>query len=98
MNKKILFLFITAILIFTETVNPQTSIGGHLGGGVISSNSPNEFSFTSSLFIETYLSQKDLLSTRLTFFYAGDFNQLLLKSSRIRYYPFIMNGLSLELS
>ena len=95
-TEKISFLFITIImLISTENVHSQTSIGGHLGGGFISSNSPNEFSFTSSLFIETYLSQEDLLSSRLTFFYAGDFNMLLLKSSRIRYYPFI-RGISLK--
>ena len=96
MKKKISLIIITIImLIFTKDVFSQTSIGGHLGGGAISANSPNEFSFTASLFIETYLSQEDLLSTRLTFFYAGDFNLLLLRSSTIRYYPFI-RGISLK--
>jgi hypothetical protein len=95
MKRKISLLCIIAMLVFSGIVFSQTSIGGHLGGGVISANSPNEFSFTSSLFIETYLSQENLLSTRLTFFYAGDFNMLLLKSSTIRYYPFI-RGISLK--
>jgi hypothetical protein len=85
MKKKIFLILIVLMLTFSKDVFSQMSIGGHFGGGVISANSPNELSFTSSLFIETYLSREDLLSTRLTFFYAGDFNLLLLRSSTIKY-------------
>ena len=95
--KKKLYLFFIVIIMLTlnEEAFSQTSAGGYIGGGVISSNSPNEFSFTSSLFIETYLSKENFLSTRLSFFYAGDFNLLLLRSSTKRYYPFI-KGISLK--
>jgi len=66
----------------------EVSIGGYIGGGIISANSPNEEAFASSVFIEAYLDPADYISTRLSFIYATDFNSII-PESRNQYYPSI---------
>lgn len=69
------------------------SVGATLGGGLISDNSPNVSSYTTSLFIESPLLY-NTISLRLSFLYAADYNQILPNSTTI-YNPFI-KGASLK--
>ena len=64
----------------------EVSAGINAGGGFITANSPNEEAFTSSVFIEAYLSPEDYISIRLGFIYAADINSIV-PGSRRQYYP-----------
>ena len=89
-------LTIVAILIFFSNVPAQSGIGvgGYLGGGVISGDSPNQSAFTSSVFFEFKTPFSDNILPRISFFYAQDFNRLLPESTN-KYFPFL-KGISLK--
>jgi len=84
------FLVLFVCLLFSNEVLPQESlsIGGYLGGGVISGNTASTGSFASSLFVEVDPGLYKDLSFRLTFLYDTDFNSILPNTTK-RYYPFI---------
>ena len=66
---KKLILFSLIILFAATAINAQSfSVGGFLGGGVIKSNSPNEGSFTSSLFVD-FAPPLSSVTYRLSFLY-----------------------------
>lgn len=89
MNKKILTSFAVAFLI-SVNLNAQAdfSIGGYIGGGSISSNSPSEGSFGTSFFIQADLPLFAEVFPRLSFIYARDFSSLL-PDTRQTYYPYL---------
>jgi opacity protein-like surface antigen len=91
-------LTIITILIFFSITQAQSGIGvgGYLGGGVISGDSPNQSAFTSSMFFEFKTPFSDNILPRISFFYAQDFNKLLPESSNTsKYFPFL-KGISLK--
>jgi hypothetical protein len=98
--KKIIYRFllteILLVIIFSINANAQTGfgVGGYLGGGVISGDSPNQSAFTSSIFCEFKTPFSDNILPRVSFFYAQDFNRLLPESTN-RYFPFL-KGISLK--
>ena len=95
MIKNFYFIFIFILSLNTCSYSQiEASAGVYTGGGVISSNSPGQTVFTSSVFIEAYLNPMDYLSARLSFIYATDFNSLI-PESKSQYYPFI-KGVSLK--
>lgn len=94
MENKFVIVLLLVLLGGISYSQPELSIGAYAGGGVISANSPNEGAFTSSVFIEAYLSPFDYLTTRLSFIYATDFNSIV-PESRNRYYPSV-KGVSLK--
>ena len=89
-------LTIVTILIFFNNTPAQTGVGvgGYLGGGVISGDSPNQSAFTSSVFFEFKTPFSDNILPRISFFYAQDFNRLLPESTN-KYFPFL-KGISLK--
>jgi hypothetical protein len=89
--KRKLFTIIILFLVFTKTWGQ--SAGVSLGGGIISSNSPNISSYSTSLFIESPILFNSF-SIRLSFLYDADYNQILPNSTNI-YNPFI-KGISLK--
>ncbi len=89
MIKKIVATIFLVFSIYSNSFSQiEASIGGYVGGGIISANSPNEETFASSVFIESYLDPADYISTRLSFIYATDFNSII-PESRNQYYPSI---------
>jgi hypothetical protein len=83
-------------IIFSGRIFAQGNIGvgGYLGGGVISGNSPNQSAFTSSLFFEFKTPFSEDIIPRISFIYAQDFNRLLPGATN-KYFPFI-KGISLK--
>ncbi len=94
-RKQIFFLFFLFFLI-SSNVNAQVrnGIGASLGGGVLSGNSPNQTSFSASLFLESNLFFTKDVITRLSFLYSADIDQIF-TAGRKNYYPFL-KGISLE--
>src|ERR1035437_9779846 len=84
--------FIIILLAVYMNIRGQ-SAGVSLGGGLISSNSPNVSSFSTTLFLESPILFNSF-SIRLSFLYAADYNQIL-PNSTIQYNPFI-KGVSLK--
>ena len=70
------------------------SIGVTLGGGFISSNSPDISSFTSTLFFNSPPLFNNFFSIRLSLLYNADYNQILPNTTN-QYNPFI-KGISLK--
>jgi len=89
-------LIIVAVITFFSNAPAQSGIGvgGYLGGGVISGDSPNQSAFTSSLFFELKTPLSDNILPRVSFIYAQDFNRLLPESTN-KYFPFL-KGISLK--
>ena len=87
--KKILVIII--ITVFAKTWGQ--SAGATIGGGLISSNSPNVSAYTSSIFIETPIIY-NAISLRLSFLYAADYNQILPNSTNV--YNSFVKGVSLK--
>lgn len=87
-------LALTLIINFGTNSQTYKSIGGYLGGGFISSNSPDLGAFSSSIFFETGPVFTEGLSMRLSFIYTGDF-EMIIPDSRNVYSPF-MKGFSLK--
>ena len=89
MNNKLLLF--TAFLIWCADFSfsqSELNIGAAAGAGFISSNSPNEGAFTSSIFVGGYLNPGDYISTRIGFLYATDLNSIVPGSNK-QYYPSI---------
>jgi hypothetical protein len=89
-------IFISIIVLFVLLLFPNEllaqeslSFGGYLGGGVISGNTADKGSFSSSLFFEVDPGFYKDLSLRFSFMYHTDFNSILPNSTK-RYYPFIL--------
>ncbi|HSH64438.1 MAG TPA: hypothetical protein VLB84_01250, partial [Bacteroidia bacterium] len=73
--------------LFTGNFKAQDiGIGGYLGGGFIGGESPNIGSFNTSLFADFPFINKQFYP-RLTFIYAGDFDNIL-PGTRYDYFPF----------
>jgi len=89
--KKKLILIIFLLAVITKIYGQ--SVGISLGGGLISSNSPNISSYATSLFIESPILFNSF-SIRLSFLYDADYNQILPNSTNL-YNPFI-KGMSLK--
>src|SRR3990170_7465963 len=75
MLTKNLIIFLFAFLLLPKELLPQESIsfGGYLGGGVISGNTTDKGSFSSSFFFEVDPGFYKDLSIRLSFLYDTDF-------------------------
>lgn len=78
------------LLLFPNELLAQESlsIGGYLGGGVISGNTTDKGSFSLSFFLEVDPGFYKYLSIRISFLYHTDFNSILPNTTK-RYYPFI---------
>lgn len=87
-KKLIIFLFVPLLLPNELLPQESISIGGYLGGGVISGNTTDKGSFSSSIFIEVDPGFYKDFSIRLNFLYHTDFNSILPNTTK-RYYPFI---------
>lgn len=89
MNNKII---LTAVLLFFITsgsfAQNDISIGGYVGGGSLSSNSPSEGSFSTSIFIQADIPLFAEVFPRLSIIYNRDFSSLL-PDSRQTYYPYL---------
>lgn len=89
MNKKI---FSTAALIlFITSINfaqNDFSIGGYLGGGSLSSNSPSEGSFGTTFFVQVDVPIFSEVFPRVSFIYNRDFSSLI-PDSRQTYFPYL---------
>ena len=83
-------ILLSVLILFLKELPAQESVGfgGYLGGGVISGNTADKGSFSSSLFLEVDPGLYKNLSLRLSFMYHTDFNSILPNSTK-RYYPFI---------
>ena len=92
--KSIIVLFALLILPRESSAQESISIGGYVGGGVISGNTAGKGSFSSSLFFEVDPGFYQDLSVRLSFLYHTDFNSVLPNTTK-RYYPFT-KGFSLK--
>jgi hypothetical protein len=94
LRKNLLYFFLS--IIFTLGVRAQSGIGvgGYLGGGVISGDSPNQSAFSSSIFLDIKTPLSDDIVPRVSFIYNQDFNRLLPGSTN-RYFPFL-KGFSLK--
>ncbi len=89
MNNKILLAAFFALFISVLTfAQKDISIGGYLGGGSLSSNSPSEGSFGTTLFIQADIPIFAEVFPRLSFIYNRDFSSLI-PDSRQTYYPFL---------
>lgn len=86
--KSIIVLFVLMLLPKQLSAQESISIGGYLGGGVISGNTASKGSFSSSLFLEVDPGFYDDLSFRLSFLYSADFNSILPNTTK-KYYPYI---------
>jgi hypothetical protein len=90
-------IYAAAIFLFSFTgifAQGYISAGASVGGGFIGSNSPNQSSFASTLFLESGPFFIEDFGLRFSFHYAGDYNQLV-PGDRSRYNPFI-KGFSLK--
>ena len=90
MKKIKLFIILFVFAVFIKDLLPQESlsVGGYLGGGVISGNTASNGSFSSLLFFEVDPGFYQDLSIRFSFLYHTDFNSILPNTTK-RYYPFI---------
>ena len=84
---------IAALLLFALFCNKTSAqgnfgVGAYAGGGVLSGNSPNQTSFTSSLFFEFKTPFTEIITPRISFIYTQDFNKLLPNTTN-KYYPFL---------
>lgn len=87
--KKLIIFFFAFLLLPNELFSQESiSIGGYLGGGVISGNTTEKGSFSSSFFLEVDPGFYKDLSFRLSFLYHTDFNSILPNTTK-KYYPFI---------
>ena len=91
---KILVLFI--VIVFSDSAFAQGNIGvgGYAGGGVLSGDSPNVGSFTSSVFFEFKTPFSKNIYPRISFIYTQDFDRLVPGSTK-KYFPFL-RGFSLK--
>ena len=94
MRKKLLFIFLSMIFLISVQAQSGIGVGGSLGGGVISGNSPNVSAFSSSIYFEFKTPFSENIIPRISFFYSQDFNRLLPESTN-RYFPFL-KGISLK--
>jgi hypothetical protein len=90
------FIVLFVCMLSPKEVLPQESIsiGGYLGGGVISGNTTSKGSFSSSLFLEVEPGLYPDLSFRLSFLWHTDLNSILPNTTK-KYYPFT-KGFSLK--
>lgn len=101
MNRNITFpqkLFLIVLLLFLcSSTNAQSKfgVGAFLGGGVLSGNSPNVGSFSSSVFVDIKTPLSDNIIPRFSFIYMRDINYIL-PGTRFGNYPYIQ-GYSLKL-
>lgn len=94
-NYKSLLVLIFCLIFSNEVLSQQTfGAGAYLGGGVISGNTSEKGSFSSSLFFEIDPGLYKDLSFRFSFLYHTDFNSILPGSTK-RYYPYL-KGLGLK--
>lgn len=90
-----LLAIVVTIIFFSNTpAQSGFGVGGYLGGGVISGDSPNQSAFTSSVFFEFKTPFSDNILPRISFFYAQDFHRLLPESTN-KYFPFL-KGISFK--
>lgn len=95
MNKKIFLASVLALFISTFTfAQKDISIGGYIGGGSFSSNSPSEGSFGTTFFIQADVPIFAEVFPRVSFIYNRDFSSLI-PDSRQTYFPFLQ-GFSLK--
>lgn len=91
----LLFISLVLLLLFnTANAQIELTVGAYAGGGFIKGNSPDQSSFSTSVFIETNTPLFEEVYPRVSFIYAQDFN-ILLPDTRQRYHPFI-KGFSLK--
>lgn len=94
-NINLIFILYFCILLSSESLPQESlSIGGYIGGGVISGNTAERGSFSSSIFFEADPGIYHDLSLRLSFLYHTDFNSVLPNTTK-KYYPFL-RGLGLK--
>jgi hypothetical protein len=79
---------IITFFLLAQAIAFSQSIGGNIGGGMISSDSPNIGSATGSIFVESPGIFNNAIVFRLSFLYAVDLDKLL-PSTTNRYYPFL---------
>ncbi len=91
---KIIVLFLFILFCSETSAQGNFGVGGYAGGGVLSGNSPNQTSFTSSLFFEFKTPFSEIVIPRISFIYTQDFDKLLPNTTN-KYYPFI-RGFSLK--
>lgn len=79
------------VVLFSSLMFSQTeiSVGGYLGGGSFSGNSPSIGGFTTSLFVEANLPLFEEVFPRLSFIYTKDFNAILPNTNQ-PYNPFVL--------
>ena len=82
---------LSTVVMFSSICFSQTefSVGGYLGGGSFSGNSPSIGGFTTSLFVEANLPLFEEVFPRVSFIYTKDFNAILPNTNK-PYNPFIM--------
>jgi len=82
---------LSAVVLFSSICFSQTefSVGGYLGGGSFSGNSPSIGGFTTSLFVEVNLPLFEEVFPIVSFIYTKDFNAILPNTNK-PYNPFIM--------
>jgi hypothetical protein len=82
---------LSTVVLFSSICFSQTefSVGGYLGGGSFSGNSPSIGGFTTSLFVEVNLPLFEEVFPRIGFIYTKDFNAILPNTNQ-PYNPFIM--------
>lgn len=87
-----LFIILNSSSLFGQDV---FGAGAFLGGGTIKGNSPEQGSYTASIFIETKMLFVNNALLRLSFLYAADFNSIL-PDSRVVYNSFV-KGITLKM-
>ena len=99
MKKIIIPILMTVIFMFVALCNityaqGKFGVGGYIGGGFLSGDSPNVGSYTSSLFFEVKTPFSESVYPRVSFIYTQDFNRLVPGSTK-DYFPFL-KGFSLK--
>jgi hypothetical protein len=84
----LIFIMLQTFLLGESFPQEGLSFGGRIGGGVISGNTAEKGSFSSSFFVEVDPGIYQNLSFRFSFLYHTDFNSILPNSTK-RYYPFL---------
>lgn len=85
--KKILFLIFLSLNVHAQI--SDIHIGGGLGFGAISGNSPNQPAYGSNLFIGLKTAPTGNVIFRLNYIYASKINSILPENRLGRYYPFM---------
>ncbi|HZW38861.1 MAG TPA: hypothetical protein VFF33_06135 [Ignavibacteriaceae bacterium] len=86
MKLKLVLIF-SLFYVFYHSANAQNNaVGLQLGGGFISSISPDVGAFSSSFFYERYINPATAI--RFSFVYTGDYN-MIVPNTRKKYEPFI---------